>query len=102
MQCPSNLPKGNGQYILQKNGQFVVPYFDDIIVFSKSIEEHKRHLEVVLVHMRVAGLVLNRKKCKFLRGSLNTLGNIVSQKIIRSDPNKVAAIVNWVELKIIQ
>ena len=46
-------------------GQFVVVYFDDILIYSRSIEEHLEHLEAVLDVLRREKLYINLKKCNF-------------------------------------
>jgi hypothetical protein len=60
------------------NGMFVIPYLDDIIVFSKNKDEHLLHLDCVMEKIK-RGLVLNRKKCKLFKDELEILGNVVSQ-----------------------
>lgn len=73
-------------------GKFVIPYFDDIIIFSKNIEEHEEHLKTIFNKIKSNHLRLNLKKCKFAQESVKILGNIVSHRKITLDPSKIQAI----------
>ena len=44
---------------------FITTYVDDILVFSKTLQEHKKHVKTVLGRIQAAGLQLNIDKCKF-------------------------------------
>lgn len=76
-------------------GVFVIPYLDDIIIFSKTEAEHIQHLEIVFGKIKAANLTLNKNKCSFLKKEIKILGNIVSQRIIKPDPQKIHAIKNY-------
>ncbi|MGL5707230.1 MAG: reverse transcriptase/ribonuclease H family protein, partial [Aeromonas sp.] len=75
--------------------KYVIPYLDDIIIFSNSLEEHKTHLDSVLKRIQAAGLILNKKKCKLFKEEVKILGSIVSKEKVRPDPNKISAIKNY-------
>ena len=55
-------------------GKFVVIYFDDILVFSESKEDHLHHLKVILDLLRKHQLYVNLKKCRFLVGKFCFIG----------------------------
>nr|CAD1820506.1 unnamed protein product [Ananas comosus var. bracteatus] len=78
-------------------GKFLVVYFDDILIYSKSIEEHITHLRQVFQILREQKLYANFKKCNFVTNSLVFLGYVVSAEGIKMDPAKVEAIVSWPE-----
>ena len=61
-------------------GRFVVVYFDDILVYSKSKEDHVMHLRKVLSTLQSSNLYANRKKCLFMTRKLLFLGFIVSDE----------------------
>ena len=74
---------------------FVLVFFDDILVYSKSREEHEHHLRHVLEILRKAKLYAKRSKCSFFVDRVAYLGFIVSAEGISPDPDKVEVVVNW-------
>lgn len=70
-------------------------YLDDIIVVSSSFEEHVSLLLRVLDKLRYANLTVNLEKCKFFRSELKYLGYVVDARGLRTDPEKVEAILNY-------
>jgi len=70
-------------------------FLDDIIVFSSTFEEHIQRLEAVFQRLRDYGLKLKPSKCSFFQKEVKYLGHIVSETDIKTDPDKVAAVVNW-------
>uniref|UniRef100_A0A2N9G5D8 Protein kinase domain-containing protein n=1 Tax=Fagus sylvatica TaxID=28930 RepID=A0A2N9G5D8_FAGSY len=70
-------------------GLFVVVYFDDILVYSKSQQDHMEHLYQVFQTLRKQKLYVNLKKCHFLTDSLVFLGYMVSAEGIKMDPSKI-------------
>ena len=73
-------------------GRFVVVYFDDILVYSKNLDEHINHLYCVLAVLRKEKLYTNLKKCSFCMDKVVFLGYVVSAKGIKVDEEKVKAI----------
>ena len=74
---------------------FVCIYIDDIVVFSKTLEEHLEHLKIVLDLLRQNKLYGKMSKCKFLKPQMELLGHVVSQDGIQVDPKKVQVVKEW-------
>jgi hypothetical protein len=75
--------------------KFVCIYLDDILIFSKTEEDHLEHLGLVLDILKRHNLRVQLPKCDFLKKELKFLGHIVSQNGMKLDPAKVAVIENW-------
>jgi Reverse transcriptase (RNA-dependent DNA polymerase)/RNase H-like domain found in reverse transcriptase/Integrase zinc binding domain/Chromo (CHRromatin Organisation MOdifier) domain/Aspartyl protease len=75
--------------------EFVVVYLDDILIFSKSKEDHYKHVETVLNKLRAHGLYANAKKCAFFKPELEFLGHIIGTHGIKVDPKKTKVINSW-------
>jgi hypothetical protein len=71
---------------------FSLVYLDDIIVFSKSFEDHLHHLECVLAALQAKQLVLNPPKCVFAANQIDYLGHTISQNKITPMKEKIQAI----------
>lgn len=74
---------------------YVLVFFDDILVYSSSLAEHLRHLEVVLTKLQEHQLKVKLSKCSFGTPSVEYLGHIISAKGVSVDPSKVRAIQQW-------
>jgi transposase InsO family protein len=72
--------------------KFLAVYIDDILVYSRTPEEHRRHLAAAIARLREAGIVLNAKKCRFGLDRVEYLGHIVSAEGVAPDPRKVERI----------
>nr|KYP52233.1 Transposon Ty3-I Gag-Pol polyprotein [Cajanus cajan] len=76
-------------------GKFVVVYFDDILVYSKTLDEHLGHLRQVLIIIRVNHLYANLEKCTFCQEQVKFLGFIVGKEGVQVDSEKMKAIQEW-------
>ena len=74
---------------------YVVIYLDDLLIFSKSADDHSRHVRTVLERLRLHKLYANPAKCSFFRASVEYLGHVVSADGVQPDPEKLACIRDW-------
>ena len=79
--------------------KYCIIYLDNIIIFSKTPEEHLSRLHKVFQKLDEAGLHLKPSKCEFFRDRLEYLGHVVLSKGIETNPKKIAAIINWLRPK---
>ncbi len=72
-------------------GTSCLVYLDDIVIFSRTFEEHISHLTDVLTRLRQAGLKLKPTKCFLFRQGITYLAHVVSNEGIATDSSKTAA-----------
>ncbi|KOM30936.1 hypothetical protein LR48_Vigan01g049100 [Vigna angularis] len=75
--------------------KFVLVFFDDILVYSRTWEEHLEHVGRVLETLSRDKWVANRKKCEFGQTHVKYLGHIISQRGVEMDDEKIKAVVDW-------
>lgn len=75
--------------------KFVIVYLDDILVYSKTPEDHLEHLRQVLEVLRKHKLFAKLKKCEFGVPTLEFLGHVISGEGIQTDPKKIKSITEW-------
>ncbi len=73
--------------------QFCQTYLDDIIIYSKTLKEHKKHVRLVLNRLRETGLQVDINKCEFHVQEISFLGLLLFIEGLKMDPRKVQAVV---------
>ncbi|GJZ52711.1 putative reverse transcriptase domain-containing protein [Tanacetum coccineum] len=75
--------------------KFVIVFIDDILIYSKTKEDHEVHLRLVLKLLRKEKLYAKFSKCEFWLQEVHFLGHVVNQSGIYMDPGKIEAVKNW-------
>ncbi|KAK9160947.1 hypothetical protein Syun_007288 [Stephania yunnanensis] len=75
--------------------RYVIVFIDDILIYSKTREEHARHLRAVLTTLREHRLYAKFSKCDFWLSAIRFLGHVISDQGISVDSEKIRAIIDW-------
>ena len=85
--------------VLTSLNHFTFTYLDNVLIFSKSWEEHLQHLNVVFNRFKTAGLKIKLSKCQFFKTQLHYLGHKISADGLEPLPEKLEAIKNLTPAK---
>ena len=75
--------------------QFVIVFIDDILIYSRTPEEHERHLTIVLQTLREHKLYAKMSKCEFWMKEVKFLGHVELEQGVAVDPAKIEAVMKW-------
>ena len=76
-------------------GDFVICYIDDVLIYSRTYEEHLQHVRKVMEILRKEHLFAKGSKCDFVRTEVEFLGFRVRQGQVDKDPHKIEAVRDW-------
>lgn len=75
--------------------QFVISYLDDILIYSKTIEEHRVHVDTVLGELEKHRLYVKPSKCEWALPEVEFCGHVIGKEGIRISPKKMETIKSW-------
>lgn len=75
--------------------RLILVFFNDVLIYSQSLEDHLKHLQVVLKLLRDNKLYAKMSKCDFSLSQVEYLGHIISSDGVSTEPRKIEAMVNW-------
>ncbi|KAG7674262.1 hypothetical protein KSW81_006082 [Nannochloris sp. 'desiccata'] len=93
--APATFQKLMNNIFADSMEKFLVVYLDDILIFSKTAEEHDRHIRYVLDRLREHQLHAGLQKCRFFQTEIEFVGYLLTAEGIHMLPKKVDAILNW-------
>lgn len=73
----------------------VLVYLDDLLIRSKTPEDHLAHLKLVFAKLKACNLHIKFSKCHFFQKEIKYLGHILSSEGVRPDPGKIDVLLNW-------
>ena len=82
-------------HVLQDCDNYAIVYMDDVLIFSRTREEHRTHIEQVLRRLHNARMRCNAEKCEWVRDSVTFLGHVLSRDGIKAHPKHQAKIAGW-------
>ncbi|GBG92089.1 hypothetical protein CBR_g54344 [Chara braunii] len=91
----SSVGQGRSYAAVAAGGRPQVVYLDDILVFSKTLQEHQGHLRQVLEKLREANFKINAKKCEWAKTQVLYLGHVLDGDGIKPEDRKIAVIRDW-------
>ncbi|KAF9760762.1 Retrovirus-related Pol polyprotein from transposon [Nosema granulosis] len=90
--APSTFQSAMDTILREEIDKFAISYLDDIIIYSKYAETHKKHLEMVFMKLKETEIFLNKKKCKLGRHKVKILSTVVSEGQVGPDSEKIECI----------
>src|SRR5260221_11018175 len=93
--APATFQRLMDEVLLGLNHQVCLVYLDDIILFSRSIEEHLVRFRLLLDRLRKANLKLKPSKCHLFQKTVHFLGHVISAGQVATEPEKIEQVVSW-------
>ena len=90
--APASFQRALDFILTQFKWKSCLVYLDDVIIYSKTIEEHIRHVDEILSSLAQAGVTLKMKKCKFFTTTVEYLGHIIKPGKLEVDQANTASL----------
>ena len=95
--APATFQRLMDAVILPEYREFIETYIDDLMTHSMTYNDHMNHLHILFEQLRKHKLVVKLSKCKFAQLEVKFLGHIISQNIMKTNPEAVEAVKKWVK-----
>jgi hypothetical protein len=92
---PNHVSGSDESSVRTTDRKTVLVFVDDILIYSKSVEDHAHHLHEVFQLLQEHNLFVKHSKCSFAQGSLEYLGHIISDVGVAMDSAKITSVQNW-------
>ena len=93
--APATFQRMMNSLFKEELDDFILVYIDDILIFSRTLQEHIRHIRIALERLRTAKFYPRLHKCSFFQTHVEYLGFDVPIRRIQPSPEKVKTIVGW-------
>src|SRR5882762_4885830 len=93
--APAEFARFMSENLREYLNEYVVVYFDDIIIFSDNLEDHWRHVRTVLQRLKEKRINLKLKKCEFAVQETEYLGHMINGDSTRMQEDKLKSILEW-------
>ena len=93
--APATFQREMQRVFRERLDKSVMVYIDDILVFSRSADEHAEHVEWVLQQLQLNGYYANPDKCEFFQSEVHFLGHVISADGVAVQQHKVDAVAEW-------
>lgn len=93
--APSTFQLAMNQLFQPYLRKFVIVFFDDILVYSRSRNDHYSHLQKVLGCLQEQVFFAKESKCQFFQDTIEYLGHVVTGGVVKADPKKIGAMIQW-------
>ena len=87
------------EIIYEYLNDFIITYLDDIMIYFKTLKEHKKHIKKILKQLQEKNLLLKLKKCEFHKQKVEYLEHIVISEELQMNSEKIKAILKYSTLK---
>ena len=99
MNAPACFQRFMEQCLNGYQDDFVIPYLDDLLIYSSSFDEHAQHLKLVFQRLKKFGIKIKASKGKLFRREISYLGRLISSGGYTADPKNVSAVSSKINKK---